>query len=335
MMPGNSAEASANNMLSERVVVCRIVGGLGSQLHKYALGRALALRLNAELVLDCQDLGLDPDGPAHGTASALGDFPVRARTATPAEIAERHGPIYAFATKLANRIGPNLKPRALQRALYRVRDGLSQFTILNPRIHHGTTVDFGAVDQSAVPVYLTGEYGIGFEPLVDWREQIIGELLPEAPLGTTAQVILDSLKQRPAIGVHVRRGDFLREPLFVTQDVDFYINSIRRLASALKEQYQILVFTDDSEWTHESVIPFVSENGRVVMETQPYEDFFLMTQCVALVTSNSGFSTMAAWVAGLPPERVIAPSEWFWDTGLNERQVRQLPAGWVERDEGP
>lgn len=34
------------------MIIVRIVGGLSSQLHKYAVGRALALRLGTELKLD-------------------------------------------------------------------------------------------------------------------------------------------------------------------------------------------------------------------------------------------------------------------------------------------
>jgi hypothetical protein len=330
----NSAGAPAKEKLSERVVVCRIVGGLGSQLHKYALGRALAIRLDAELLLDLRYLGSDPKGPEHAKLSALADFPVRARAATSEEIMGWHGARYALAEKLLDQIGPYLRPLALLRALYRRRDRLSGFTILNPRIHHGTTVDFEKTDEKSLPMYLGGEYGIGFEPLVDLREELLIELLPETPLGPTAQAIRDSMNELPAIGVHVRRGDFVREPIFVTQNADFYIDSLRTLTNAVKEDHQILVFTDDPVWTNVNVIPFAGKNTHIVLATEPYEDFFLMTQCTALVTSNSGFSTMAAWVSGLPSERVIAPSHWFHQHDLNERQLRQLPTGWASRDYG-
>lgn len=119
------------------------------------------------------------------------------------------------------------------------------------------------------------------------------------------------------IGVHVRRGDYLRLGHFhANQPLSYHIDGVKALSLEGREVRPV-VFSDSKE-AASRVVGALREAGfanavssRDVLSPGPPEmDIWGMASCDAVVATNSSFSWWGAWLssAGSP---VAFPSRWF------------------------
>lgn len=108
------------------------------------------------------------------------------------------------------------------------------------------------------------------------------------------------------VGVHIRRGDYLRIPTVLgILDVDYYKRAIDQV-----DAETVVICTDDPEWaeTH-----FGGQCQISNFESE-IDDLNLLSQCKKVILSNSSFSWWGAYL-GVEKERVIVPSRWFGPDG--------------------
>lgn len=297
------------------MIIVRVVGGLASQLNKYALGRALAVRHGVPLKVDLDWFAHPPPGdtpwPYH-----LEKFAVAAEVASADEIRRVRG------NELQVRVTRRLN-RLLGRPLFPSR-----------------AVDIGRLTPAqfqALPdrVYLYGEAcgDAFFRPI---RERLLAEFKLRAGLSAAAQRFADEIRQSAyAVSIHVRRGDFVSNPnaakFHVVTGPDFYRSAVGSILAA-RPDARFFVFSDDVPWVNDNLLPVLPAGTVVVEGLACHEDFSLMSSCRGNIISNSGFSWTAAWLNDAPDRIVVSPERWLRDPVLNGSVMQSMRQdGWIYR----
>jgi hypothetical protein len=283
----------------KRIVVA-LEGGLGNQMFQYAAGRALSLRVGAQLALDVRPL-LRQGQRAYG----LGVFRLgEAELITEGKLPGRAGKIRRWLLKLTG------GERTFREAGFPYDE---------------------AIRQVIAPARLEGYYQSEryFE---DVAEVIRADFTPPADeLGRLDDLASRLLPSGPKVALHVRRGDYTSPATMAVHGLmgpDYYARA-RHLLAERTGPSAVCVFTDDPAWVRANLgLPadsvFVSEHTRSAVE-----DLILMSRCSHHITANSSFSWWGAWLNPKPDKVVVTPSRWFQPTsGLDTRDLR--PAGWLQ-----
>lgn len=112
------------------------------------------------------------------------------------------------------------------------------------------------------------------------------------------------------IGVHVRRGDYLKkDSLGRICDKQYYDTAFDIIYKNIKEPY-FLIFSDDAEWCKNE---FVGNNIAIIdwnNGINSFRDMQLMSLCNHNIIANSTFSWWAAFLNNTSNKIVIAPQKW-------------------------
>lgn len=123
------------------------------------------------------------------------------------------------------------------------------------------------------------------------------------------------LEQKEAVGVHIRRGDFLnpkyrREIGSICTD-EYYMQAIAYIKKKCPNAV-FCFFSNDMEWVKSNM---KEENAiyiekDVFTEYDDWYDMFLMSICKHNIIPNSTFGWWGAWLNRNPDKIVIAPKRW-------------------------
>lgn len=132
-----------------------------------------------------------------------------------------------------------------------------------------------------------------------------------SPLKPRDEELLASLSGRTSVGIHVRRGDFLRYSMASGVCGEGYYE--RAIAAALDGACEPIAvfFSDDLGWCRERLkarceAVYVDWNAG----KDSHADMRLMSLCDRLVIANSSFSWWGAWL-GKRDRKIYAPSRWL------------------------
>lgn len=170
---------------------------------------------------------------------------------------------------------------------------------------------FSAIDGSVV---LLGNFQ-------SWRymegqESRIREVLStNARLSPGFTLLRLELESTPWIGVHVRRGDYLRVGVLNIVERDYYEKAIR-LAQEETGAERVIVFSDDVGLAKEVVPGAARYIGGEEMHS-PVDTLMLMATCNAFVGANSSFSWWAAFLNQDENAMKIFPEQWFSDSSID------------------
>lgn len=292
--------------LATDVVIVRLAGGLGNQLFQYSAGRAVSQRLAIPLKLDLSAVRL-----GHKRRYRLDHFNIEAKPTTRDELSSLVsssgglGRLYRW----AQRFLPTRRRRIF----------VEGPTGYDPRIL-----------KVGRRVYLVGywqreEYFSPIENLL--RRELTVRSEPDA----RNRDMLALIDRTQSVSVHVRRGDYVSDPVAHTYHglcpLSYYDAAIKAMAERVP-QLHLFVFSDDMEWTRRNLrytcaTTFVRHNG----VEKDYEDLRLMARCKHHIIANSSFSWWGAWLSPYTSKIVIAPKRWFRDTGAGRRDP--VPARWL------
>ena len=127
------------------------------------------------------------------------------------------------------------------------------------------------------------------------------------------EMLAEKLLKCNSISIHIRRGDYLKEPIWCVSTPEYYAKGIGYLKE--KEKVDLLcVFSDDIAWCKENLdnladdmeIEYVDWNKG----NQSFRDMQLMTYCKHNIIANSSFSWWGAWLGRREGKIVIAPKVW-------------------------
>jgi glycosyltransferase involved in cell wall biosynthesis len=128
-----------------------------------------------------------------------------------------------------------------------------------------------------------------------------------------------------SVGVHVRRGDYLKTPAYEFHglcETEYF----RRAIELMRERQtapRFFVFSDDPDWCSKNFNDpdvIVASGART-----PNADLDLLASCKHHILSNSSFSWWGAYLARHPKQAVIAPGPWYTRVPLAPDLI---PANW-------
>jgi hypothetical protein len=151
------------------------------------------------------------------------------------------------------------------------------------------------------------------------------------PLQATNAQLLRRIEADHAVSIHVRRGDYVANPINVAfhgaLDLSYYRAALDALGPAA-EGATLYVFSDDPAYCREH---FKLGWPTVVVEPshpdRPWEDLRLMAACRHFVIANSSFSWWGAWLSTHADKRVVAPRRWF--SGADHDTSDLCPPDWT------
>ena len=185
----------------------------------------------------------------------------------------------------------------------------------------------------AAPIYLEGYWQQEqyFSDIADViRQDFAFPLLPSA-----SALLADRIAQSPdSISIHIRRGDYLSNPIANTVlgpcSIEYYREAMARVLSATGGQGHAFFFSDDPGWIREHLdiqgIPTILI-GCAGHAAAPWHDMHLMRLCKHHIIANSSFSWWGAWLSsgeGL----IVAPQRWFAEKTM--RHDNPAAASWVK-----
>ncbi len=273
-------------------IITRLDGGIGNQFFQYAAARFLAIKNNAELLLDDSLL----------TQSRIG-------------VTKRNYELGAYnikAKRLDKTEQSTLQFRARRPFRYLYEMGFLKSSFAYYREPH--------FEYDPQLIRLTGNLIIDgywqseryFNEIAD---DIRRELQPIEPPSPNEREFLSKIIRVNSVSLHIRRGDFIINPMaaahHVVCDLTYYQRAVSMVAKRVLNPV-FFVFSDDPVWVKKELrldYPMV-----LVSRSQSwpaYEDLRLMSNCMHHIIANSSFSWWGAWLNPSSSKIVVAPSRWF------------------------
>lgn len=268
----------------------KVIGGLGNQMFQYALGRALAKKHSAQLVLDITDF---KDYEFH--AYSLEHFNIEKVYASEKEV--------AYFKKFEKKNGKAWIPYNML------------FADPKKYVRERTYTFDPAVLDVEPSCYLDG-YWQTEKYFLDVADAIRDEFRLITPLSDYSADMAAKIHAAPiAVSLHVRRGDFVKHAAVGAHHgicpPEYYEDAIKLCIERLGSPH-FFVFSDDIEWARENIhtgcpTEFIGQGP-----DRNYEDLELMRQCTHHILSNSTFGWWGAWLSDIPGTSLnIAPKTWF------------------------
>ncbi|MEZ4195092.1 MAG: alpha-1,2-fucosyltransferase [Candidatus Paceibacterota bacterium] len=285
------------------MIIVNLKGGLGNQMFQYALGRKLAQKNNDLLKLDTDGLR---------RANELGDI---------------YRPFSLEQFNIIKNIAEPEEVRALKYPFGIISKGLRWSNLHILRRTH--TVYEKDILEKTGDIFLDGFWQ---SPLyfTDIKEILLKEFTLSKPFSEAGAIFAEQIKNSPAVALHVRRGDYIKNPRvekeFGPCSLDFYKNAMAEIEKVLPEP-TYFVFSDDLPWVKENLplgnkAVFVKGTGMT-----DAEDLILMSMCQHNIIANSSFSWWSGWLNPNPNKVVIAPTPWF---NLSPYDKNLIPESWLQ-----
>ncbi len=262
-----------------RMIVVRIVGGLGNQLFQYTMAKALAVKHNVQIGVDATSLkGRDKEGHFRRK------FKLNRLNVDFEEIPLKKIRKYIWITGNKYIDDPIIRRfRLFEKNVWR---------------DNGIIKDFNKLPND---IYLDGYFG---NP--DYLKGLHKILQKEIRLRDTKPIkeILKSVKSSNSVSIHVRRGDLLKLENSYILPLNYYKQAIKIITKKIKNP-KYYIFSDDINWCKKK-FNFL-KNTCFVEGYDVTQDFELMKNCKHNILANSSLSW---WVGYLNSNRnsiIIAP----------------------------
>lgn len=277
------------------VIFTRFHGRTGNQMFQYAAGRALALKLGVDLVID------DRLSVHKGEKSLTR--------------------VFDLPSVQPKKMPPSKHDRPLANALWRHFGS-------QPRYYRekGLGYDPEMLHQPD-GCYLHG-YWQSERYFSDIRQQLLADFTFPDLWGRNAELAAQ-IDQTLSVSLHVRRGDYISNASHVVCGQSYYDAALAVLMPLLEQESTIFVFSDEPDWARENLkLPgssvIVDHNG----SEADYEDLRLMSLCKHNIIANSSFSWWSAWLNQNPRANVVAPNRWFGKQVLSNPDI--WAKGWLK-----
>ncbi len=286
--------------------IVRIIGGLGNQMFQYALFLALKKRFPDEEMR--VDASLMSSYRVHNGLELERVFQLSLPQASFRELMSLTRPMYNY--RMARIVDKFLPPRRTE------------------------LIDISS-DHLMDDIFSTGDcYYKGY--WLDYRySKDITDLLQETydfklPFNEATEGMLHIIRKcNNAVGIHVRRGDYLKAKNYAGLcGLDYYEAALKYFMTRFKDP-TFFIFSDDIGWCMENIVPLLFGCDYHIIDfnkgiDSPL-DMMLMSECNHNIIANSSFSWWGAVLNKNPDKIVCAPRKWT----NNESYCRfQLPQ-WI------
>ena len=264
-------------------IYTRMFGGVGNQLFQYSASRGLVDKLGCDLVVDTRYLaGLN-------LANCMVHF--------------------SNARYLENVNLPPFKNDGLLKYIG------CKFLSYSPKSFRDSARGYNPDLKKQPPsTYLRG-YWQSERYFADISDKLRSGLEFTTPLtGANADFVSMIKNSANPVGVHFRRGDYLKNDAFSICASDYYAAAMDYIAindcqSALPTRF---VFSNDPDWARKNVsLGFETVFVDVNSEKTGHFDLHLQSLCNHNIIANSTFSWWSAWLNSNPDKIAIGPQKWF------------------------
>lgn len=181
--------------------------------------------------------------------------------------------------------------------------------------------------------YLIQGYWADQRYFTDYSDEIKKIFFPKIPPSSANQAVLEKIKNKESVSVHIRRGDYLKTSSFLDlNSYNYYENAFGKVLDEHPDA-SFFIFSDDIKWSRQrfgnmpAEMHFVDNNAGM----DAYWDIFLMSQCKINIIANSTFSWWAGWLNDHANKKVYCPSRIFSSEERNQLVVPQFyPAEWIK-----
>lgn len=142
---------------------------------------------------------------------------------------------------------------------------------------------------------------------------IRNELTLECGLDNKNQKLKLYIESTNSIGVHIRRGDYLKHTSMYGNicNEEYYSRAIEYVLEHIDNPC-FFAFSDDVDWSTNFFskyknVELVDING----QEKSFYDLYLMSLCKHNIIANSSFSWWASWLNKNPNKFAIAPGKWL------------------------
>lgn len=282
------------------MIIVKLMGGLGNQMFQYALGRSLSLQNKTRLLFDVSDFQND----------ALRDYRLHAFNISGSVLSKQTSRFLHIYNRFFHRFFPYKLPGI---DYHYVRWLSSSF---NPDV----------LKKKGI-VYLEGYWQCEnyFKHI---RKRLKQDFTLRDTLDAKNKSLLRAIQRSSAVAVHVRRGDYVANPLTKKYhgicSLGYYNRCFQIMARQV-ESPRFFIFSDDMQWVKQHMVTgfpttYVDGNG-----TKEDKDLMLMSHCKHFIIANSSFSWWGAWLSENNNKIICAPDKWF-----NEKEEGDtVPQLWI------
>lgn len=297
------------------MIITRLIGGLGNQMFQYAAALRLAMRHDAVVKFDLSFLEDRTDRGFTLRDFDLVIFNLAEKAASAREVRKYRRLIEPATRTRLERIADKFSARHFY---------LEKHQTFQPEV-------LGLPDDTYLEGYFQNEryFGdVGMEIRKHFR------LTPdESMLSAETRLLADEIRTAGGTCLHVRRGDYVSNPIAARHHgvcgLEYYRRGLEKLRS-LGSSVRVFVFSDDSAWCHENFKPAdgFTVVGQEHAGPRASTHLWLMTLCQHFLIANSSFAWWAAWLGQDSNKIVIRPSRWFRAPELKDAEI--CPPSWLE-----
>lgn len=272
------------------MIIVRLIGGLGNQMFQYAFA------LVCKELFPQEEIKIDVTAfkgyPLHEGYQIEKLFGAKLSKASKKEILKLNYPFFHYRLW---QIGKNLLPMP-SNVKWEKKEMVYDDTVFE----HNSDVYYEGYWQCE-------EYFSRFKSLI-----LKSYIFPS--LDKKNSRFISKYKNQEIVSLHIRRGDYLKNPLFKgLTELNYYRDAIIKIMSQANID-KFIVFSNDIEWCKKNIIP-ICDGKCVFVDWNKGEDSFrdmqLMSLCNHNIIANSSFSWWGAWLNQNPDKIVIAPKKWI------------------------
>lgn len=266
-------------------IIARIFGGIGNQLFCYAAARHLALKNNAELVIDHQS-GFIRD--IYKRQYQLDHFNISSRKANNSELLYPFPRFRRYFLKMLNKNRLFLNKNYIVHKSYK----------FEPRLLMVKPKDF---------LYLEG-YWQSENYFKDIEATIRSDLIIKDPIDSSNQNLLSTILDNESVAVHFRFFDANHNNNNNAPSI-YYDHAIKYIESMIPSAHYF-IFSDMPDKAR-SLVSLPNSKTTIVSfnngDSNAYRDLYLMSRCKHFIIANSTFSWWGAWLSNNNTKIVISP----------------------------
>ena len=286
--------------------IVKVIGGLGNQMFQFALYKALQKQHPDERIL--LDLHCFNGYHKHRGFEIAKVFGASFEKATLREIAQLAYPYPNFQTW---RIGSRILP--LRKTMLQEKP---DFTF----------------EPTAVSIkgnmYYDG-YWQHEEYFKDIRDELLNIYSFPKLHDEQNQKAAQFVSSTNSCSIHIRRGDYLTDPLRKgTIGTDYAVKAIKKIKS-LEKPETWCIFSDDIDWCKQNLSNMFDDTNVLYIDWNKGErsinDMHLMSLCRHHIIANSSFSWWGAWLSKQQESITIAPDKWMNMKGV----CSPVPEKWI------
>ncbi|NNU77312.1 alpha-1,2-fucosyltransferase [Clostridium estertheticum] len=155
-------------------------------------------------------------------------------------------------------------------------------------------------------IYLDG-FWQNYKYFESVRDELINQIKPNYIQSDEVIKIKEFIINQHSVGVHVRRGDFVK--LGWNKSIDYYTKGIEFIKNKI-ENPMFYFFSDDIEWVikefgHKPNYHFINLDN----ELKDLDEFFLLKACKHQIISESTYGWWASYLNNNINKIIIAPKE--------------------------